>query len=169
MTKAKQVIGLVGWAGSGKNEAAKVLADILAKRRILSTHLAFADPIREVAYFIGWDGKKDKAGRELLQDLGMAGRRYDKDVWLNRVKRRFADQVRPVAIITDVRFENEADWVFSTGILIRIERDGVDQLDHPSEMELDGYLCSICVQNNGSLDELRDALERGLNSIGFWE
>ena len=37
---------------------------------------AFADRLKEIAYSIGWDGKKDDRGRKLLIDLGAAIRAY---------------------------------------------------------------------------------------------
>ena len=118
---------------------------------------------------MGWDGNKDEAGRRLLQDIGMCGRTYDKDVWLNKTKNflRYYNHNTHVGVIPDVRFENEADWCMREGTLIRIIRDGVEQLDHPSETELDNYLVPVTVHNNGSKEDLKAELTAELERVGM--
>lgn len=149
------ILGLSGYARSGKDEAAKVLVEEFGFERI-----AFADKLRdflyalnpvvigwdedgygkkvriveEVRYVIedfGWDGYKESPFannmREYLQRLGTeAGRQVLWDsIWIDAA---FAgtDPKENNYVITDVRFPNEAEAVRERGgCLWRITREGV--------------------------------------------
>jgi len=164
-----KIIGIMGWAGSGKDTVADVILEILDERGLRARRRSLANPVKDIAYEMGWDGKKDDAGRKLLQDVGMCGRAYSKDVWLDMAKRyvRYYDHNTHFAVIPDVRFENEADWCMQEGTLIRVIRDGVEQLDHPSETELDNYLVPVTVHNNGSKEDLKTELTVELERVGM--
>lgn len=164
-----KIIGIMGWAGSGKDTVANVILTILGENKHKAIRRSMARPVKEIAYFIGWDGEKDDVGRRLLQDIGMSGRAYVKDVWLNKTRRYldFHNHNVEYAVIPDVRFENEADWCMQHGTLIRVVRDGVEQLDHQSETELDNYLVPITVHNNGSKEDLKDELTAELKRVGM--
>jgi hypothetical protein len=69
--------------------------------------------------------------------------------WVETLTKRIEAEKPEIAVITDVRFPNEAQFVKDNdGVLIRIQRilaDGTQYLDpnrdpkHPSEVALDGY------------------------------
>ena len=149
-----KIIGICGWATSGKD----TVADFVEQQLDGVLRYSMATPVKEQAKFMGWDGKKDGPGRQLLIDVGMAGRRYDRDCWLKQAERhRYVWQHRyNYMVIPDIRFENEADWVTQNGILIRVYREGVQQIDHQSEKELDDYLTRYVIQNNGTKDDLAE-------------
>lgn len=129
--------------------------------------------------------------REFLQKLGTDGLRdgLHTNVWVNAL---FADYVAepdkniaaflaaeglpqsmnggqkeyPNWIITDCRFPNEAQAVKECGgIVIRIEREGLSTMDHPSETSLDDYEFDHIIYNNGSLSELRNKVIEMYESI----
>lgn len=149
------IIGISGYARSGKDEAAKILVDEFGFRRI-----AFADKLRDVLYALnplvdvyweqvfdykpqteaiyvqdvidkyGWDGYKETGHgdeiRRLLQRLGTeAGRQT---LWDSIwVDAAFAD-VKPNEniVVTDCRFPNEAEAIVQRGGQVwRIDRKGV--------------------------------------------
>lgn len=150
-----KVIGVCGWATSGKDTC----ADFVEQHLDGVMRYSMATPVKDVArHYYGWDGKKDERGRQLLMDIGMAGRRYDRNVWLREAERqRYVWQHKyNYMVIPDIRFTNEADWVTQNGILIRVYRDGVQQIDHVSEKELDDYLTRFVIQNNGTKEELAE-------------
>ncbi|MFX6884167.1 hypothetical protein ABTH28_18215, partial [Acinetobacter baumannii] len=64
-------------------------------------------------------------------------------------------------VITDVRFQNEAQWIVeSGGLLIRIERDfdnGVG-ITHSSESQVQNLPAALTIQNNGSIGQLGEAI-----------
>ncbi len=57
-------------------------------------------------------------------------------------------------LVTDVRFENEAEAIKERGgILLRINRN-VDTGTHPSETSLDDYKFDYTISNKGSMEDL---------------
>jgi hypothetical protein len=75
----------------------------------------------------GMLGDKDLIGRWILQFVGTeVGRhRLHKDIWLYALERRISKSRAPHHIISDVRFDNEAEWVRKQGgIVIQIKREG---------------------------------------------
>lgn len=143
------VVGLSGYARSGKDTAAAELAKYGYERR------AFADKLKQLAYdsnpwipggwdgtdlqtlvdTLGWDGAKEHRDvRVYLQDLGLAARNnLGPDVWIRAVERELSLYGRYV--FTDVRFPNEAEWIRSRGgAVIQVIRPGVGPVNgHVSE------------------------------------
>jgi hypothetical protein len=136
------LIGFTGPPGAGKDTAFKILESLL-KEKFDIRRYSFADPIRDIAERMMslppgehrfWDAElKDKvleefnfhSPREMLIDLGMMGRKYRPDIWLDLAVDKILDDKPDVAVITDVRFLNEARKVRSlNGELIDIARPG---------------------------------------------
>jgi len=141
-----RLIGLAGYAGSGKDTAADVLVGLGYQRR------AFAGALKDLATRIGWDGQKDDAGRKLLQELGVGARDIlGADVWVNAL---MATLEGP-SVITDVRFPNEVAAIADHGgITLRIVRPGVGPaLGHVSETALDDLELPTVV-NDGDVFDL---------------
>lgn len=127
-----EIIGLLGHQGVGKNYISeKILPTILSKKNYVV--LAFADHFKidciskhNVDYNKVF-GEKDFETRRLLQLCGTEeGRnKYGFDIWVktmhNWVKVLSSRGVERF-IISDVRFENEIEWIKSLGgIIIKIE------------------------------------------------
>ena len=150
-----EVIGLTGYAQSGKDTVASILVEKYGYRRI-----AFADKIRDFLYginpmvacsptgylqdlvnLVGWnEAKKEPQVRRLLQDLGISARELlDENIWITSALGKINSGER--VVVTDVRFENEAMMIkLMGGQLWRVKRVGVGPVnDHVSESELDGY------------------------------
>ena len=143
-------IGLIGLAGSGKDEAANGLYKLGYYR------VAFADRVKMLARSFGWDGKKDERGRALLQDLGMAARRYNPDTWVEFVQ--FLEEDCKL-VYTDVRFQNEADYIRSKGgIIVRIVRPGIISGNHESELKQADIPADIEIVNDGSIEDLHNKI-----------
>lgn len=124
--RIREIIGLLGHQGVGKNYIAeKILPKILINSRN-TVVLAFADHLKiECISKLGADfdkvyGEKDYETRKLLQITGTEeGRdKYGKDIWIktleNWIKVLNSRGVERF-IISDVRFANEAKWVKSMG------------------------------------------------------
>jgi len=145
-------IGLIGLAGSGKDTAAKALI------RLGYFRMAFADELKDLAFDFGWNGEKDEAGRKLLQELGMAGRRYSPNIWIQHVAWRIAPNGPPI-VFTDVRFQNEANFVrHKGGIVVRIVRPGQVAGEHESELNQSKIAADYEVVNDGSIEELHQKI-----------
>ncbi|UFD97999.1 deoxynucleoside monophosphate kinase [Streptomyces phage Pablito] len=175
----KLIIGLSGYARSGKNEAAEALVQYGWRQA------AFADKLREFLYALdplipghygagnlrlrtlvdrtGWEYAKVTYPevRALLQRAGTeAGRKVlGANVWVDALFRDTADA--PALVITDVRFPNEAQAVADRGgVMIRVERPGVEPARdrmgrvHVSETALDDWPFDHVLQNDGAVRDL---------------
>lgn len=178
-----EIIGLSGYAGSGKDEAAKALASEGY------TRVAFADVLRDIAVAIdpyvleqtdddgdvfifrrlsdvienyGWDFSKNYFAdvRRLLQRLGTeAGRNIlGENIWVDTAFSRVdSDKV----VVTDVRFPNEAQAVRQRGgVLVRIHRPGIGPKNtHPSETSLEDYAFDYHIDNDGTIEEFHQTIK----------
>jgi hypothetical protein len=170
------IIGLMGYAQSGKDTIASILCSEHGYTRI-----AFADKIRELLYdvnpmvgcspsgylqdlvnLVGWDqAKQEPQVRRLLQDLGVGARKTFGDMfWVQQALRQVHFEGN--FVITDVRFPNEAKAIktYDNSLLWRIERIGVDAVnDHISETALKDYPSDHTFINNGTIDDLKFMLK----------
>ncbi|RPJ60925.1 MAG: hypothetical protein EHM24_26825 [Acidobacteria bacterium] len=163
-----RLVGVLGRARSGKDTYAQRLVDTYGYTRV-----AFADPLKAVAYAtdptvyadgaphrlaalvdtVGWEAAKEHAEvRRLLQHLGTAMRDHvDPDIWLTKALRT-ARQTAGSVVITDVRFPNEAEAIKARcGTLVRIVREEPDPAAHLSERLLDDYPTDLTIYNTGDL------------------
>lgn len=126
------LIGITGEMGSGKSTVAEMIL------RCAEGHIIpFAQPLKDLARSIGWDGNKDKKGRRLLQLLGTDVLRECIDPYWHTKKWReaigitlskYCDPMTPIIIADDLRFLNEESTILgSGGKIIRIvgRRHGV--------------------------------------------
>lgn len=163
MKNKLRVIGFCGLAGSGKDEAANALPRLIDTEGRGWYRMAFADKIKYIAEVeFGWNRKKDKAGRALLQDIGMLGRKYNPDIWIG-VIRESIPRAHHCAIqrlaITDVRFPNEAEFIQQElgGQIIRVIRPGQTMEkfhSHVSENEQWKIQADIIIVNDGTIEQL---------------
>jgi dephospho-CoA kinase len=182
------IIGLSGYARSGKDEIAKILVEDYGYERV-----AFADKIRDFLYETdpqiggnrlqhlidnyGWDvAKSQPEVRYLLQSIGVAARKvFGDSFWINQALNPHIYEhpivgVNKDIVVTDVRFTNEAEIIKSLGGKIwRIKRNGVEAVNnHVSEHEMDGYQVDMILKNEGTLEDLqkmvRNRMEFALNA-----
>lgn len=172
------VICLSGKAGAGKDTVAKIMKDHLegSGYRVLITH--YADPLKTMCKeFFGWDGKKDRAGRALLQYVGTdVVRKKDPDFWVNyiiKVLSVFPNEWDFV-LLPDARFPNEVERIKEAGyntIHIQVHRKDLKtaltgkQLKHASETAMLGYGYDLVYQNDLPLDESSQPIARMTDEI----
>lgn len=188
MPALNNLIGLSGYARSGKDTVAKILVDNHGFTRV-----AFADKLREALYNlnprvyafvfdgageyseskvvwladlideIGWEEAKIVAPehRLYLQRLGTeVGRNlFGENVWVDLALRDLDPNGHYV--VSDVRFPNEAEGIRSRGgQMVRIGRPGVLAAnDHPSETSLDNHQFDIYLPNDGTVEGLADLID----------
>ncbi len=175
-----RVIGLSGYARSGKD----TVADVLAKNHGF-TKVSFAEPMRdallvlnpivhgEQGYFMrladairiyGWEAYKESPYsveiRSLLQKFGteVAREQFGEDFWVNLAIKRALEilNVGGSVVFTDVRFLNEVAAVHNLhGEVWRVRRPNVFPANaHASETSLDDFEFDSFIDNNGSLGDL---------------
>ncbi len=172
----KYVIGFIGKAGSGKDASALALRSVFENAGLRTQRFAFADHLKELCVQLGWDSVKNERGRNLLQHLGDVLREYHgADYFANYTASQIRESDADVCFVTDVRYLNEASALRALGeepdcsvTLIRIVRDhsgwGKElteaQKKHPSEVEMDQIVIDHLIENNGTIDDLRNELMR---------
>jgi len=166
-----KVIMISGKAQHGKDTTAGFLREALEADgySVLTVH--YGDLVKYVCKALfGWDGNKDEKGRTLLQYVGTdVIRTQDEDYWVRFIREMLAffygewDYV----LIPDCRFPNEVDYLKNNGFStthIRVVRDGFaspltpEQQLHPSETALDNSTPDYYIYNDGSLEDLREAV-----------
>lgn len=149
------LLGLCGYAHSGKDAFASYLCETGEWTRV-----AFADPIKDVAYAIGWNGEKDDEGRVLLQDLGVGIRKnLFEDVWVTKAEETI-DRLKTSVVVTDARFPNEIEMIRRRGgRLIWMDRPGVGPINgHISEHAVKPEDTDAVFDNDGTLADMDAAL-----------
>ena len=139
------IIGISGVARSGKDTLANHFVNIFKSLDIKAKRYAFADELkREVRPFLkkktGLDSftQKDdekKIIRPFLVAYGTHIRRaLNENCWIETLS-KFLKQ-NEIAIVSDVRYKNEADWIQKNGFLIHIARlDKENNLVKPANDE----------------------------------
>ena len=175
------LIGLTGYAGSGKDTT----------RALLEEHgfigLAFANPIRSMLRTLlagsgisdAWMDERELkeqvipqlgvSYRHMAQTLGTEwGRSLQPDLWL-RLADAFMAEITESSnkshfVISDVRFANEAAWVRERGgVIWRINRPQAAPVrPHQSEIEIDSVEIDRTLHNTGSIDKLREQVAAAL-------
>ena len=203
------IVGLLGFIGSGKGTAGDILKDLGF------TPLSFAKGVKDVtAEMFGWprhllegDTQKSREWREqpdkfwskefgrdftpryALQLMGTEVGRdvFHTDFWVIKLKKYIEDNPDQHFVITDVRFANEIDFIYSNrGILVEIERgakphwydiackanNGDDKAEnymvtqsgiHASEWKWIGSeKIDFTIQNSGTIENLKTNLVKCL-------
>lgn len=176
------VVGLLGYAGAGKDSVAEALEECGYKR------LAFADPLKKVASDLfpevreavsehGDDAAKRKHEfvRQIYQNLGKSLRdALYEDIWLEVLLRKMeklsSGQGIERFVISDVRYPNEAQAIlrFSKGFLIGVDRPGVGPVNgHDSEQLPRIITPDFWIVNDGTLEELKNKTFEAMQALGL--
>ena len=141
----RPIIGILGYAGSGKTLVAKHLVDRYGFRRT-----RFADPLKRMLKLgLGLSDEEvdgdlkmapmDRFGgctpRHMMQTLGTewGRKRVYPDIWVDAWV-NIARETEGPLVVDDVRFPNEAEVIRELGgTLWRVYRPGVGMMIHPSE------------------------------------
>lgn len=171
------VIGMSGYAQSGKDTIGKMLSEVGFERA------SFADRIRESLYALdpkisederisdavnekGWELAKTSTPevRALLQRLGSEVGRdlLDENLWVTMTLRKVEDGAK--VVVTDCRFPNEAEAIKRLGgEMWRVTRPGcVPVNNHPSETALDDWKFDHYFVNDGTVEDLKQQVDKVL-------
>lgn len=168
------IIGLSGYARSGKDTVAKVLVDNYGYTRI-----GFADAIREfllginpilsdghrlgeVVKLYGWEIAKGQTEvRRLLQETGTVARSlFGEHFWIELLLSKVDPKDK--IVIPDVRFSNEAHMIqMMGGAVWKISRPGVGPINsHVSESDMESYTVDTVIENSGTIEDLHDLIQK---------
>lgn len=175
--RKQRIVGICGYARSGKDTAARGLVDQGWRR------VAFADPLKQDVLSMlveaskhgglprhqwpqwSWfqDPEKKELIRPLLVEYGRAMRMVDNDYWIKRATKTY---VRGCGcfVITDVRYVNEASWIRSRGgCVLQVVRPGVGPANDEEKNSLALVKADSVIPNTGTADELWDAVDAFVN------
>lgn len=93
--------------------------------------------------------------RPLLVAEGERMRQVSDDYWIKRLSEMICNEMPDVAIVSDVRYENEANWIkkVHSGKIIRIKREGVtaaNDVERQHNSTIDKYVDECLITKNGS-------------------
>jgi ABC-type dipeptide/oligopeptide/nickel transport system ATPase component len=145
-----KVIGIVGRAGHGKDEAAGAICRVIPDAR----RYTFSDAIAIYARIQCGMKKRDP---KLLQEIGTGNRDANPDIWASMIYWQIHDHKPPLAVITGVRFREEARIIRRIGgTLLRVSRFNPDGTlfvlgdrdeTHAAESEVDTIYCDDTICN----------------------
>lgn len=168
-----KIILVSGKAQNGKDTTAEILRSQLKAdgNRVLITH--YADLLKFICRnYFGWDGKKDDAGRQMLQYVGTdVIRKQNPTLWVDFVSMilEYFHENWDYVIIPDCRFPNEVTTMADSGfetIHIRVVRENFEspltkeQQMHPSETALDDVIPDYYISNGGTLQDLTSTITK---------
>lgn len=161
-----------GEIGSGKTTLSEMLYKEFSCAYGLNTGVFnFADQVKRIASLIGWDGRKDVKGRQLLQVLAEeCGRQYNKDVWVSYLMDkhipRSPNYPLDVVVIGDWRYISELEYIkrniLYDVVTVRVSRPNRVAStceNHISEVDLPkiqgaGNFYDFIIDNSGDLNYL---------------
>lgn len=170
MQSKRLLIGIAGRARCGKDTVAEYLSGRYGFSRV-----AFADPMKDIVLdMFGWDDRhrdgvlKEEidpywgfSPRQAYQKFGTEfGRALNENMWILMMQHNLKRSHNWRTVVSDVRMVNEANWIRRNGILIHIFRQGTIKVnEHSSETPLEVLPSDLAISNNGTLRDLRDAVE----------
>lgn len=164
------IILVSGKAGSGKDTFYELASEMIDAHR-----LAYADGVKDVARFMGWDGIKDDNGRSLLITIGESARNYIGElVWINKVIDKinliFGYNENATIIITDCRHPNEITKIRelypSTSVRMTGRASDLgENASNISETDLDDFEFDFYIDNSGTKEELKTKVRGVLDAI----
>lgn len=163
------IIGVNGLAGAGKDTISNmVLLSLQDNHRINGKTFAFADSLKKAASvifnvaledFYDRDVKEvkvphwDMSPREMAQKLGTEAcrRGIRDDIWIKSLESSIKTSETDIAFITDVRFDNEAEFVKSMGGIVvsiyRPDQKHIETSGHASEGGISDHLVDFIIKN----------------------
>ena len=176
-----KLLGIHGPLNGGKDTITNYLTSNFYVRKY-----AFADPIKEsLKAIFGFSDLEmsDRIQKEKVNDFWGISPRYaaqklgtefgrnliHKDIWIKKAEQVLNQSEVPL-IISDVRYDNEADWIRSLGgkiLHIKIDIDKDEKYNHTSEGGIQFKEGDFTIENDKSkgLSELYKNIEKVLQEM----
>lgn len=168
----RKIIGLSGIAGCGKDTAAAAIKELEPSTDVF----AFAGPLKEACKILfnfsndqlhhptikeEIDERWERSPRQIFQWLGtdILRTHINQDFFVMNMKQRIDSSKADYIIISDVRFDNEAELIRSLGgKIVKIERNNgktTKHSQHITEKGISPHLIDSVIQNNASIKEFK--------------
>ena len=187
-TTTVKIIGICGKKESGKD----TVGDYIVSHYTGYEKLSFAGALKQICKIlypfltdnqlsdhklkekIEVDTLQNQSPRMIMQRVGtdLFRTHYDKNIWIrilnDSIRRRIQENQSSKFVITDVRFQNELEYILSTFedvTILNIKRESksniVDQ--HITENGILSCDSMITIENNGTLHELYQQIDSVIN------
>ena len=161
----KNIIVINGTGGSGKD----TFVEFVSKYTSV-VNFSSVDKVKEIARMIGWDGGKTEKDRKFLSDLKLLTTDYS-DMPFKEIKKKvekfMSDKTYEVMLI-DIREPEEierAKTVFGAKAIL-IENNNVKHISsNMADANVYNYKYDYVIQNNGTLEEFKENIEKFYRSI----
>lgn len=170
-----KLIGIHGKKRAGKDTAGIFIKNTLNYNSDDSYIMdSFADPLRKFGYMTFGITERNReemiesigvTGRQVLQLIGTeVGRNINSNFWIEALKYRNPKMTG--LIITDVRFNNEAEFVTSHGgKILKVVRPDFESTDtHASEVPIDDKYVDHVIMNDSTKEVYLERINVWLNS-----
>lgn len=165
-------VGIGHRARQGKDELAKRIVMELCRQGIYAKQYSFADALKQFCAVQFYGCTIDK---RLLQLVGtdLCRNYVSRDIWVSLLDDTLLKENPEVAVVSDMRFENEASYISQTGVTIKITRkvNGIEVLptdrdsNHQSEVELLDYDFDYEFSNDGTLKDMSNWTENFVTDL----
>lgn len=179
------LIGLTGKKFHGKDTAALLIKENCNSNNV--SFLSFAEPIKKALSIvhcipeicfnepnlkeIPMKELNNKTPREMAQWFGtdIYRNQFDQNIWLTNMSKRIKNCDSDIIIVTDVRFDNEAQIIKDLGgkiILVDAsERVSYKTDNHASENGISNEYIDDILYNNTSIKDLKNQINDYFNKI----
>lgn len=176
----QKIIGITGLANAGKD----TLADYIITKNHTYLKTAFAKPIKDMMInFLGFTEKQcydqqlkqqkdnfwNMSPRDAMLLIGtkLFRENWRYDFWVKLMEKTILDHNNQNYIISDVRFENEAEMIKNNGgIIIRVIRpNNPIKVEHVSEKGFNEKLIDYNIINDGTLEQYYSKIEEQFDFI----
>jgi preprotein translocase subunit SecE len=168
---------------------AKTLKEFLISTKIVDRSQAYIQQFKNELTKVEWknmplkirwkynfwwrfNGRKFLTAREVMQIYGtdICRNMLLDSIWVDslnyEVEQFMNTHDDAIVIVRDTRFPNEAERCGDTlTVVVRVSRDDIPTDNHPSETALDDFRFIHIIDNNGSLDDLREKAKEFLDSV----
>lgn len=170
--KFKKIIGFHGAAFSGKDTAATIIKNCYKNTDIF----AFAGPLKDACEILfnfkheqlhdqilkeTIDERWNKSPREIMQWLGtdILRNHINQNFFIMNMNQRIENSQADYIIVSDIRFDNEAEFIKSLGgKIIKIERKNsstTKHSNHITERGISPHLLDAVVLNDGTIEQFK--------------
>ena len=176
------IILISGHAGAGKTTLGNFISETYNKP---SLEIALADKLKEITFkilklcHIQIDSIDDLYNRETkeqyrhyLQQIGteICQTSFGKTCWCEAIRKDIEDNKNKLILITDIRFKHEIEWFkknYKDVLCIKVSSNRIVQSAqfHISEQEVDELKCDYFIDNNSTLDNLKEEAKNIINLI----
>jgi len=163
----KKIVVINGPGGCGKDKVIDIAMEILKETYL--ERCSSIDQIKEIAKLFGWNGQKDDKSRKLLSDL--------KDMWteyndgpFKYIQGRFESTDSNLFFI-HVREPHEIEKIVKSygnlAVTLLIRRPNTEKFNNHADRGVEDYNYDYIIENNGTLDNLKENVKLFLKDIGF--